>query len=122
MSVTSNVLIKTDDAPEAIIRVLGHLSLEFRTGRNALDEIIFVARSLGLELVLIPNPELLDDMGIEFSRFNFNLVLRALWPDDHSDELRQAAALYIHGRLGAVTSWQLMAAEDMQAVLVEVGQ
>lgn len=75
-----------------------------------------------MELVLISNPELLDDMGIEFSRFNFNLELRALWPDDHSDELRQAAALYIHGRLGAVTSWQLMAAEDMQAVLVEVGQ
>ena len=122
MSVTSNVFIRTGDPRDEVLRVLGLLGLTFKTERNRLDEEIFVANCLGMNFVLVTDPGFDDDLGIEFSRFNYELSLQALWPDDHTDDLRQAAALYIHGRLGAVTSWQLMAAEDMQAVLVEVGQ
>ncbi|MCC6999335.1 MAG: hypothetical protein IT370_32280 [Deltaproteobacteria bacterium] len=122
MSVTSSVFIRTSDPRDEVVRVLGLLGLTFKTERNRLDEEIFVAHSLGMVLVLVPEPDFDDDQGIELSRFDFQLSLQALWPDDHTDDLRQAAALFIQGRLASTTAWESLAVEDLQEVLAEVGQ
>ena len=119
MATISSVFFSSDEAAEQVVQQLSRLldlSLQLEPGDPA--EPVYVARALNLEVALVPDPGLEDEDEILFSRYNYHLRFQALFPDDNSDELRRAAAIYARGRIAAQRGWRSIAVEDLDNLLV----
>ncbi|MCC6999331.1 MAG: hypothetical protein IT370_32260 [Deltaproteobacteria bacterium] len=119
MSTISSVFFSTTDAAEKVVEDLSRL-LDLPLNLESSDPPgpVYVARALNLEVALVPDPDLEDEEEILFSRYNYHLRFQALYPDDNSDELRRAAAIYVRGRIAARRGWRSIAVEDLDDLLV----
>ncbi|MCC6999334.1 MAG: hypothetical protein IT370_32275 [Deltaproteobacteria bacterium] len=119
MSTISSVFFSATEAAERVVEDLRHL-LDLPLKLEAGDplEPVYVAEALNLKVALVPDPGLEDEDEILFSRYNYHLRFQALFPDDNSDELRRAAAIYVRGRIAARRGWRSIAVENLDVLLV----
>lgn len=119
MTWTNNIFFNSPDSLEGVIEKLETLwSIKFQQESSGLDR-LYLYEGLGILVTLCSDHGMEDDLGINFSKFTYQLNVSLRKVTDFESFLR-AVAFYIAYQLSEKFGWPCIVVEDVQRQLLEL--
>lgn len=119
MTWTNNIYFNTPDSLEGVIGKLETLwSIKFQQAGSGLDQ-LYLYEGLGILVTLCADHGMEDDLGINFSKYTYQLNVSLRKVTDFESFLR-AVAFYIAYQLFEKFGWPCIVVEDVQRQLLEL--